>query len=234
MDPHLALPRRRLLLLVACALVLAPLVASVGTASAHDDKGVMEVTQATQTGPSTVHLEVGVVYEGDGHLAQDAVVTATLTGPDGTTVGPVELAAVSETSSLYAADIEVGGTGSWAATVSSTEPTASATTAIEVAATPATDATGSTDTASTLLEGEDDQVFTANGAEDGAGDDAADEYIDQAASDADDAADSGNSTLFIVLAVAAVALIGGGGLFVYLRRDRPGVLGEGEGTDDLS
>ncbi len=112
--------RSRLVLMLAAAGLV--LVATTGTASAHGDEGELELTTFEQTGPTTVEVEVGIVYEGDGHLAEDAAVTATLTGPDGATVGPVELAWAGENSSLYSATVEVPSVGDWAVAVTSTDP----------------------------------------------------------------------------------------------------------------
>lgn len=133
-------------------------VLSVGTAGAHDDKGEMTVTKLEQTSPRTVSVEVGIVYSGDQHLAEDAGVTATLTGADGSTVGPVPLPLVSPESSLYGAEVQVPSPGTWSVSVASTEPASEATGTVEVTAeatstteTPTTDApattTAPTDTA---------------------------------------------------------------------------------------
>ena len=205
--------RSILLLPAVLAAAVALVWAGAAPAGAHDDAGEMDVTSAVQSGPSTVRLEVGIVYVNDGHLAEDATVTAELTGPDGTTVGPVTLTRVDDSSSLYGADVQVPAAGSWAATISSTEPTATASAAIEVAedtAPPAGEdgADGGDDaeaTPSTLLEDEDEQVFTTQGAE------------DAAAEDEDD--DGSSATLWIVLGVvAAVVLIGGGAVLATRRR----------------
>jgi hypothetical protein len=104
----------------------------VGTASAHGDEGELTVTKLEQVGPTSVAIEAGIVYEGDGHLAEDATVTATLIGPGGATVGPVQLTRTGESTSLYAATVEVPGTGDWSVEVTSTEPAAEATQAIAV------------------------------------------------------------------------------------------------------
>lgn len=197
-----------LLATAACALVAA-LAVGAGTAGAHDDVGEMTVTSSVQAGPGTVRLEVGLVYENDGHLAEDATVTATLTGPDGATAGPVTLDRVDESSSLYAAEVPVPSTGTWAAQISSTGPTATATAAIEVTDdAPAAGGPGDDpdETASTMLEAdEDEQVFTTQSSED--------------AAPADGAEDEGGSsaTPWIVLAVVVVVLVGGGAL-VWSRR----------------
>lgn len=110
-------------LIAATGVSLAVLVAGTGTAGAHGDEGEMTLTRFEQVGPVTVEVEVGIVYSGDGHLAEGAAVSATLAGPDGATVGPVELTRTGENSSLYAASIDVTAPGDWEVAVTSTEPT---------------------------------------------------------------------------------------------------------------
>jgi hypothetical protein len=101
-------------------------------AGAHGDEGQMSVTVAEQSGPSTVHVEVGITYANDDDLAQEATVSATLTSPDGTVVGPVPLMLVDESSSRYGADVPVPGPGTWALEVTSTGPAAAATGSVTV------------------------------------------------------------------------------------------------------
>lgn len=154
------------------ALLLAVIVAVLGVgalpAGAHGAEGELTLTKAEQTGPTTVEVEVGIVYANDGHLAEGADVSATLTGPDGATVGPVELTRTGETTSLYAATVDVTAVGEWSVAVTSTEPTgttsgsvtvvegfAPATTAPEAPATtapPGTEAPASVDDAPTTEE----------------------------------------------------------------------------------
>lgn len=108
------------------ALLLAVIVAVLGVgalpAGAHGAEGELTLTKAEQTGPTTVEVEVGIVYANDGHLAEGADVSATLTGPDGATVGPVELTRTGEATSLYAATVDVTAVGEWSVAVTSTEP----------------------------------------------------------------------------------------------------------------
>ncbi|MHB1137354.1 MAG: hypothetical protein ACYC2O_00255 [Microthrixaceae bacterium] len=217
---HLARRSRpsRLLLPLALVAVVAGVWAGVTPASAHDDVGEMTVTSSVQSGPATVRLEVGLVYDNDGHLAEDATVTAELTGPDGATVGPVPLERVDQDSALYGADVQVPSAGTWAATISSTGPTATATAAIEVTedSTPPgsddADGPGEGDGSgegdgtsdSTLLGGEEDeQVFTT-------------QVDEEAAVEEDDG--GSNTTLWIVLGVLAVVVVGGGVVLATRRR----------------
>lgn len=114
-----ALGRLPVVMLTALTAVL---VVAVSSAGAHGAEGELTLTKAEQTGPTTVEVEVGIVYANDGHLAEDAAVSATLTGPDGATVGPVELIRTGETTSLYAATVDVTAVGKWSVAVTSTEP----------------------------------------------------------------------------------------------------------------
>ena len=73
------------------AAAIAALALGTGTAAAHGDEGELTLTRLETTGPTTVEIEVGIVYEGDGHLAEDATVTASMTGPAGAAVGPLAM-----------------------------------------------------------------------------------------------------------------------------------------------
>jgi cobalamin biosynthesis Mg chelatase CobN len=208
---------RRALRLSTLAVVAAAAVSwgSVGAVAAHDDTGEMSVTRSEQTAPLTVQLEVGLVYAGDGHLAEDATVQAVLTGPDGATVGPVPMERTGTDSALYSAQVEVPAAGTWAAQISSTEPTATAAAAIEVQpeqVTPADGGDSKVSTPSTLLDEDDEQIFTTQGAVE-------DESSEEAA--AADSDDGSSAALWIVLAVVAVVAVGGAALVVFLRRGRP-------------
>jgi hypothetical protein len=114
------------------AVLVAVLVATTAPAWAHGDEGEVTLTKFEQTGPTTVDIEVGIVYEGDGHLAEDAKVTATLTGPGGASVGPVELARTGDDTSLYAASVEVPTSGEWNLTATAQEPEGEATGSLTV------------------------------------------------------------------------------------------------------
>ncbi len=145
--PAGSLPAR----LIAALAVVAVLLCGADPAGAHGDTGELTVTRAEQSGPNRIDLEVGIVHGDDGHIASDATVSATLVGPAGDTVGPVPLAQVEPDSSLYAAEIEVSGPGSWAVAIDSTNPSAGIQTEIDVVQSPdagaGTDTTTSTTTA---------------------------------------------------------------------------------------
>lgn len=188
--------------IVALMVVLFPSIAS-----AHSDAGTMTLTKFEQIGPERVRLEVGLVYEGDGHLAEDATVSATLKSESGDTVGPVDLDLVGEDSSLYGAEIEVSGSGAWTATVTSTDPTATAEATVQVTA-ESTTTTAAAPTSTTPESTSPPSTTTATSA--------------PAAADAsteDDGSD--NTGLYIVLAAIAVIVLGGLGVLLARRNSGP-------------
>ena len=178
-------------LLVGLALA-AVVLGGADVAGAHGDAGELTVTRAEQSGPDRIDLEVGVVHSDDGHIASGATVTATLVGPAGDTVGPVPLRQLDPESSLYAAEVQVSGPGSWAIAIDSTNPDAGTQTEVDVIESPADDTT--TTEAPATTEVPDDGT-----------DSAADTPLDATATDADSGSDS--RWLLIGAAVAAVALV---------------------------
>jgi hypothetical protein len=204
--------RSRLLLLLATAGLV--LVAATGTASAHGDEGEVELTRFEQTGPATVEVEVGIVYEGDGHLAEDASVTATLSGPDGASVGPVELAWGGEGSSLYSAEVSVPTVGDWSVAVTTTDPSGQVDGTLTVVEQADTTTTGApTTTAAPTTSTEDAAVVD-----------------DGLTTDEDAADDSGVSPAVIVIACLVLAALVIGGAFLVARSRRDGAPGA-TGTD---
>lgn len=144
-------PDRRVLervLLAICAVALATVVAS-GAAFAHGAEGNMTVISAEPASATEIKIEIGLVYTNDDELATEATVVATLTGPDGTAVGPVDLRL--RTGAIYETTVAVPATGTWTVDIESAEPTSSATAVVEVTGqAPATSAT-STSLPSTTL-----------------------------------------------------------------------------------
>jgi hypothetical protein len=114
------------------ATLLAVLLSVTATASAHGDEGEVNLTKADQTGPTTVYIQAGVLYKGDGHLAEDAEVSATLSSPSGATVGPTVLTPTNTpgtdssgvTAALYDATFELPSAGDWSITLTSQNPSA--------------------------------------------------------------------------------------------------------------
>jgi hypothetical protein len=200
-------------LIAATGASLAVLVAGTGTAGAHGDEGEMTLTRFVQVGPVTVEVEVGIVYGGDGHLAEDAAVSATLAGPDGATVGPVELIRTGENSSLYAASIDVTAPGDWEVAVTSTEPEAEATGTVTVA-----EQEPASTSSTTAPPAVDESGATATG-EGGGTEEATGGSAEAAADGAEGADDSGpNLVLVTVASLALAAIVIGGAVLVARRR----------------
>lgn len=98
-------------------------------AGAHSDEGQMTVVAVGQSGPSTVDVEVGIVFANDGHLAEEATVTASFTGNVEIAIDPVVLPQIS--GGRYGTQVELPA-GSWTIAIESSNPTASATASVEV------------------------------------------------------------------------------------------------------
>ncbi len=152
--------------LVVFAVVTAFVLTLTATASAHGDVGEVQLTKAEQTGPMSVLIQAGVVYKVDGHLAGEAKVSATLSGPSGESVGSTPLTPSSNAgtqsagaeNSLYEAIIELPSAGEWSIALTSQDPTAEASGQFSVvesfgstsnSADPATPAVGETTDATT-------------------------------------------------------------------------------------
>lgn len=119
---------------LATVAVAALLTLMTGTAGAHSDEGAMQILSFDQTAPLSATIEVGVTFVNDGHLAPDAAVQATLSGPNGATVGPIPLPGGGEGSGLYRAEVTLPEPGTWTVEVTSTEPTATASGSLGVSA----------------------------------------------------------------------------------------------------
>ena len=200
--------------------VIMLVVLGVGSgASAHGVEGEMTMTKLEQTGPTTVHVEVGIIYDGDKEPAEDAEVEATVTDADGSAVAPVDLLRVDNRSSLYAADVEVTGPGTWTVEVTSTEPSGVADALIEVVAqdapVPGTEPTTDPVETSTSVvaegpgdQGPGDQVMTADGTAEAA----------EPVTNVVETSSGENAVLLIVLGVVLVLALAAGGLLVLRRR----------------
>ncbi len=197
--------RTRVGALLAAAAIALVAVLFPGVAAAHGASGTMTVTKFEQSGPERVRLEVGLVYEGDEHLAEDATVTATLTSPTGENVGPIDLPRVSPDSSLYGADIEVATPGAWSAEITSVEPAATATATVEVVAESTTTTTAASDTTPTTAPVTTAPATTAPAAIDN-------DTTDTSSPAEDSSDDSSNTGLIIAIVAAAVIIVGGLGL----------------------
>lgn len=125
-----------LALLAVLAAVLTTLVVPA-PGSAHSTDGEMTVLAAEPSGPGAVRLEVGIVYASDGHLAEEATVTATLDGPEGAVVGPVDLPRIA--GARYGAEVPLPAVGTWQVVFTSTGPAAQGTAVVDVPAAVATE-----------------------------------------------------------------------------------------------
>jgi hypothetical protein len=131
-------------------IALALLLGAASSAEAHGDEGEMEVLAAEATArPLELWVEVGVVYTNDEDLATEAVVTVTATGPDGATVGPIDVP--NTVDAKYGTTFDVPTEGIWTVTVISTGPAAEQT--VEVTATADTSPSSSGDTTPTTSSG---------------------------------------------------------------------------------
>ncbi len=197
-------------LLLAFATTILCLGAGAGTALAHDETGTMSITRAEQSGPTSVLVEVGIVFAGDGHLAEDATVSATL--DDGTTsVGSIPLQHGEAGTSLYSATIDVPSAGTWAIEVTSTDPNASATGSVTVSDSPAPTTTASTTTTTTT---EDQTAEQPTSAPPGGSDD----ITPLTAANQDDGGVS--PTVVIVACLVLAAAVIGGAFLVARQRSR--------------
>jgi hypothetical protein len=196
--------------------ILAVIAATVGIllgfanpAGAHGDDGAMTITAVEQVGPTSVRVEVGIVFASDDHLATDASASATLTGPGGAPGAPTPLVKQPGNTSLYRADIAVPTPGSWVVAVSSTNPTSRATAPVEVAAQPST-TTGPSPTPTT--------ASAAATAPTAPGTTGAQLSAASAASSTPDSGGSSTTAALIVVAVVAVVVLGAGGVVLARRR----------------
>ena len=114
------------------AAILVVLLSIPALASAHSEEGEITLTKTDQIGPTTVYIQAGVVYKGDGHLAEDAQVSATLSSASGATVGPTVLTpgestgadSAGVTAALYEATLELPSAGEWSISLTSQNPSA--------------------------------------------------------------------------------------------------------------
>lgn len=194
-TPNRASRATSLLLLFAAVVAMLGLVVTAAPAGAHGDEGEMTVLAVEPAAePNTVRLEIGLVYANDDELAEEATVTAMLTGPSGESVGPVSLPRI--TGSRYGAEAAVPVPGSWTVVITSTGPdTESEPQVVDVAA--------EAPTTSTIIEAPESSnpmVPNASGAS-----------ATEAESD-----DSSPLVIIVVIAVAVILVVAV--LYVVLRR----------------
>ena len=130
-------PRRALTLLLAVLAALAVGAVGAHPAGAHGEVGVIEIDTPEESGDLTLGLQVRVTFENDGEPVANGELGALSvqgTGPDGQTVGPEAGFVPTEVPGVYSLDLAFPAPGSWDLTVTSTEPEASATMTVQVAA----------------------------------------------------------------------------------------------------
>jgi hypothetical protein len=174
---------------------------AAGPAAAHGPDGVMTITEATQTGDTTITIEVGIVYANDDDPAEDATVEAVLTGEDGTVIGPTSFQNIR--SALYGAEVSVPSTGTWQVAVTSTDPESTATATVVVADAGPTTTTTTTTTTTAPAAGD-------TGAATG----------DDAAAPAAADTDGGVSPVFVAAIVLAVLVVVAAALVPVVSRRR--------------
>lgn len=186
------------MMVVGLTMVLGVAVVGTPTAAAHGDEGSMTVLVVADAGGSTVHLEVGLVYTNDGEHAGAAQVTATLTGADGTVVGPVPVPHVGG-ESKFAADVPVPSPGTWSVALESTGPAATSAANVDIAAVVTTTAP-TTVSATTAPTTEPTSASTSTSPV------TATTSARSSGSDADEGPDDGSSAPVIIGAIAAAVL----------------------------
>lgn len=207
-------PGRTSVVALAAAVSLLALAMLSPAASAHGDEGEMELTRLEQVGADRAKVEVGIVYANDGHLAEDATVSAELTHDDGTLVGPVDLLGQGEGTSLYGATVDLPAAGTWSVAVTSIGPDASVEGTLVVVDAPPTTEAPTTEAPTTAAPTTEPPATTD--ADDTSGVSPPTDDLAAAVDDGD-----GTTLLIVVLIALAVIALAGGGVW-WSRRDRPG------------
>jgi len=191
---------------------------TAGPAGAHEGDAVLTVEAVHPAGLS-IHYIVRVTWANDGHPATDATVTATAVAPDGTQLTPVPLAPA-DADGRYAGPVEYPAAGTWTVRITSIDPTGTIEQPQEVTAPPPTEAPSVT-----TGEATDDGGFapaddgTGASADDEAGASADDETGAAAAEGTGDG-DDGGFPVLLVVAAAAVVLVGTATAVNIIRRTR--------------
>jgi hypothetical protein len=196
--------------LLVAVLTAATAVVPAGPAGAHGDDGIMEVLVA-EADAMEITVEVGIVYADDDHLAIDATVEATATGPAGAVVGPVEMP--NRRDAIYGATFEVPTAGDWSVEVTSENPDATAVEQVTVTAPTTTrpPPTSAPDGDETVADVDDDPAVTTTvGATTIDEEPEDDETVAADVIDADDSEDGIPAWLIgavVVVALAAIAAV---------------------------
>jgi hypothetical protein len=199
-------------LLGAVVLALGPVAAPAG---AHDGDAVftVEVHPAGQS----IHYIVRVTWANDGHPATGATVTATAIAPDGTQLTPVPLAPA-DSDGRYAGAVEYPSPGPWTVRITSIDPTGTIEQPQEVTATAtqAPDVTTGDATDGGFAPADDGTGASA----DESGGNADDAAQAPAGEDTSSGGDDSGFPVLLIVAAAAVALIGAVTAVNIIRRTR--------------
>jgi hypothetical protein len=186
----------------------------IGPARAHGDDGIMEIVTLESPTPLEVAVEVGIVYANDDDPAADATVTVTAAGPDGATVGPVEVPNVND--GLYATTFPVPTAGTWSISAASTEPAAEATGTVTVAAGESTSTSGPTTTGGATTTASDGPTSSSEAPTTEV---PATTAVPEAPTEAADADEDGSDIAPMVL-LGLLALVAIGAVVLLARRSR--------------
>jgi hypothetical protein len=92
------------------------------SAGAHGPVGTLGIEVTAGDAPLTARVRVLLEYVNDRDVAPGATVTATATGPDGGTVGPVPL--VDRGQGVYDTELTMPSAGTWTVAVTAADPAA--------------------------------------------------------------------------------------------------------------
>lgn len=176
-------------------------------AAAHGGETTVEVVSRTPAGAGAVAYDVRLQFE-DGHPVEGAAVTAVAELADGTSVGPIEMAAGTE-AGRYVATLRFPAAGSWTVRFTSADPevTSSVEELVEASSPPTTVA----DEADEADEADDAETTTTAPAPPTS---TSTDPVDAAADD-----DSSTSTgLWVALGVVAAVVLAG--TFLITRRGK--------------
>jgi hypothetical protein len=200
---HTRRPGLRIVVALVATVIALCLGVGPGTAPAGAHEGDAIVTlEATHPAGMSMHYIVRVTWKNDGHPAADATVTATAVGSDGTQLTPVAMTPV-DADGRYEGVVDYPAAGSWTLRVTSIAPTGTLEQAQEVTAPPANEPSEAAPEVTTGQEG----GFAP--ADDGTGDSG--EVTgdgDEAAADAASGGSDDGMPAYLIVAAAAVALIG--------------------------
>lgn len=105
--------RRLLMVPLATLVAVVTLATSALPAGAHDGKAIITVDSAEPGAGASIDYTIRVIWDNDGHPANDASVTVVASAEDGTQVGPIAMNPIDD-DGRYSASLDVGSPGNWA------------------------------------------------------------------------------------------------------------------------